>query len=272
IETILYKETNSFRYNIKKNQGTWYLDSPIQIVAQQDKSIVLVNEFLNLKPSSLLSNISVEEFDSFGLNNPSLKISGIFKDNITNFFIVGNKTSVGEQYYVATSQKSKLVYLIDNKALSYFINGISHLIDPYFISRPIDQVVSISLKTFQNEIFIFTNDNEWSQITPSTNNELDWGIRRFLLYTKELKFNPNNITFNISNETLSTLKIDTNTSPMLKLLYNDGTKVLFYIGTELKNNYYPVYSVSQHLISFSDQNIINQIFNITEKDLEIKKN
>ncbi|MGL4562480.1 MAG: DUF4340 domain-containing protein [Brevinema sp.] len=272
IETILYKDTNTFRYKLQKKQGTWYLECPIQIMARQDKSAVLVNDFLNLKPSSILSNISKEEFTTFGLATPSLKVSGIFKDNKTNFFIVGNKTSVGEQYYIANQELSDVVYLIHSSNLNDFISGVSRLIDTYFISKAIDQAQNISLKTFNGEIFIFSNNNQlWKQISPPVNEERDWGIRRFLLQTKELTFNPNTITFNTNIENLEKLKINTNTSPFLEIIYNDGSEALFYIGTEMKNNSYPVYSVSQQLISFSDAKTIDEIFDIENNDFEIKK-
>ncbi|MGL4394876.1 MAG: DUF4340 domain-containing protein [Brevinema sp.] len=273
IETTMNKGTNAFRYDLKKDQGTWYLDSPIQIMAQQDKSLILVNEFMNLRPRSVLSNISEEEFDSFGLKNPSIKVAGIFRDEGTNFFIVGNKTSVGDQYYVATAEKTDTVYLIDNQTLSYFINGVSHLVDTYFISKPIDQVVSVSLKTFSGEKFTFTNNQQmWEQISPATSEAVDWGVRKFLLQAKDLRFNPESITFNTSDENLRILKINTQTSPMLTMNYSDGSSATFYVGTEERNKHYPIYSISQKLISFSSTDSVAQIFKTTKKDFEIKKN
>lgn len=274
IETIAYQHTNELKYTIKKEQGIWYLTSPISIKTQQDKSMILANDFLNLRPTSILSNVSTEEFNNFGLNKPLLKIAGIFKDASTNFFIVGSKTSIGNEYYAADNVSSNIVYIIHESNLSPFIQGVSSIIDTYFISQAIDQATFVELKTFDGSSYQFTNIQQvWSQISPSNTNCIDWGLRKFLLDTKNLQFDPEKLTFSISDKNLSALGINTNTSPLLSIKYNDGNASLFYIGNKNKNNnQYPVYSVFQKIIAFSDEDTIKTIFDISTKDFENKNN
>jgi len=268
--TILYTKKEPVRYNIRRENGVWNIIYPINIQALPEKAINLANTFLNLYPSRKLTNLSSEEFISYGLDKPVLKIAGILKNNKTNQFIIGKKTSIGNQYYIAANQDKETAYILDTTYLEPYIQGIAGIINNHLVTQTIDQINKIKFINFKKETLIFESSNNfWIQIYPHINRKIDWGVRRFLLDVKNLTFDPNSIIFDINDKLLSKFNINTNNSPQLQLFFNDGTKSKFFISSIKTNNAYIIYNLSQNLIATSDQSIIQEIFNTIITDFTI---
>ncbi|MGL4367389.1 MAG: DUF4340 domain-containing protein [Brevinemataceae bacterium] len=271
IETILYQDSKEFRYSLERKNAEWYLTYPIQTEASASKSAILANDFLNLNIQSTISNVSTEEFESYGLSNPILKVSGIFKKNLTNSFIVGKKTSVGNQYYIAENNITNTVYIIEQTNLEPFLQGITSIINNYFITRSTDEILELSIRNFKGQELSFAYINGfWIQTAPQENTQIDWIFRRFLLRVKDLQFKPETIIFNTNKSTLEKIGISTNSSPKISVTFQNGSFSEFYIGKERQDNTYPVFIPSQSLIALSEDDIINEIFLISE-DTFVKK-
>lgn len=273
ISVTLYTQKSPVQYSIKRAQGAWRVAYPISIQALPEKAIHLANTFLNLYPDQKLTNLSQEEFISYGLTKPVLRVQGILKNKKTNCFIVGKKTNIGNRYYIAVNNKTNFAYLIQNTYLEPFIQGISGIINNYLVTQPINNIINIKFINFRKQEMHFNSSNQfWIQTKPYQNKKVDWGVRQFLLRAKNLNFDPHTLHFTINQKILSKFNINTNSSPQLKLRFNDGTGSQFFIGSIQSNNTYPIYNSTQDLIGSGDKNTIEDIFNTSIQDFTINKN
>ncbi|MDK2818468.1 MAG: DUF4340 domain-containing protein [Spirochaetota bacterium] len=267
LTTTIYKNNTNVYYTITKNQGSWILTEPINISILPEKAALLVNGLLTLTPSQMLTNINDTELNTYGLNSPQLKITGFFDNAIYGFF-VGQKTTIGNQFYIKDINNSNTVYLIDSHVIEPFIQGISSIINNKFLTQSTDDILAIKFKNMHQETIELTNENTfWIQKFPEENPNVDWGTKKFLLSLKDLTFNTDSFSFDVDNTILKNLGIDKNSSLMISLLFNNGEYSDLYIGSKTTNNTYPIYISKNNMIAYIDLLMIQNIFGVSTKDL-----
>ncbi len=267
LTTTIYKNNTNVSYTITKNQGSWILTEPINISILPEKAALLVNGLLTLTPSQMLTNINETELNNYGLNSPQLKITGSF-DNAIYGFIVGQKTTIGNQFYIKDINNSNTVYLVDSNVIEPFIQGISSIINNKFLTQSTDDILAIKFKNIHQEIIELTNKNAfWIQKMPEENSNVDWGTKKFLLSLKDLIFNTDSFSFDVDDTILKNLGIDKNSSLMISLLFNNGEYSDLYIGSKTNNNTYPIYISKNNMIAYIDLLMMQNIFSVSTKDL-----
>ena len=267
LTTTIYKNNTNVSYTITKNQGSWILTEPINISILPEKAALLVNGLLTLTPSQMLTNINETELNNYGLNSPQLKITGSF-DNAIYGFIVGQKTTIGNQFYIKDINNSNTVYLVDSNVIEPFIQGISSIINNKFLTQSTDDILAIKFKNIHQEIIELTNKNAfWIQKMPEENSNVDWGTKKFLLSLKDLTFNTDSFSFDVDDTILKNLGIDKNSSLMISLLFNNGEYSDLYIGSKTNNNTYPIYISKNNMIAYIDLLMMQNIFSVSTKDL-----
>lgn len=267
LTTTIYKNNTNVSYTITKNQGSWILTEPINISILPEKAALLVNGLLTLTPSQMLTNINETELNNYGLNSPQLKITGSF-DNAIYGFIVGQKTTIGNQFYIKDINNSNTVYLVDSNVIEPFIQGISSIINNKFLTQSTDDILAIKFKNIHQEIIELTNKNAfWIQKMPEENSNIDWGTKKFLLSLKDLIFNTDSFSFDVDDTILKNLGIDKNSSLMISLLFNNGEYSDLYIGSKTNNNTYPIYISKNNMIAYIDLLMMQNIFSVSTKDL-----
>ncbi len=267
IISTIYRDTNEVSYILQKSQGTWQLVEPFSSTIFVDKAIILANGFLTLTPSEEITDITKEEIVSYGLDKPTFKIQGVF-DSETNGFIIGKPTAVGGQYYIQDLNNTDVVYIIEEQKLIPFIQGVSTLINNYFVTQSTDDIVYVSFQNMLQEKILITNSNHFWTIddTPA-----DWGTKRFLLALKELSFDARTINFDTSNESFSNFGINKETSPQISLVFNDGTTNTLMVGLSNINKAYPIYLSKENMIAYSSESGIQDIFSTIRQDFQIQK-
>ena len=267
LTTTIYKNNTNVSYTITKNQGSWILSEPINISILPEKAALLVNGLLTLTPSQMLTNINETELNNYGLNSPQLKITGSF-DNAIYGFIVGQKTTIGNQFYIKDINNSNTVYLVDSNVIEPFIQGISSIINNKFLTQSTDDILAIKFKNIHQEIIELTNKNAfWIQKMPEENSNVDWGTKKFLLSLKDLIFNTDSFSFDVDDTILKNLGIDKNSSLMISLLFNNGEYSDLYIGSKTNNNTYAIYISKNNMIAYIDLLMMQNIFSVSTKDL-----
>ena len=267
LTTTIYKNNTNVSYTITRNQGSWILTEPINISILPEKAALLVNGLLTLTPSQMLTNINETELNNYGLNSPQLKITGSF-DNAIYGFIVGQKTTIGNQFYIKDINNSNTVYLVDSNVIEPFIQGISSIINNKFLTQSTDDILAIKFKNIHQEIIELTNKNAfWIQKMPEENSNVDWGTKKFLLSLKDLIFNTDSFSFDVDDTILKNLGIDKNSSLMISLLFNNGEYSDLYIGSKTNNNTYPIYISKNNMIAYIDLLMMQNIFSVSTKDL-----
>jgi len=271
LTTIIYKNNDSVQYTLTRDQGSWIITEPINIAVLPEKAILLVNGLLTLTPSQVLTNISESELSNYGLDTPRIKVTGNF-DNTTHGFIVGQKTPIGDQLYIADINNSNTVYIVNYNAIEPFLQGISSIINNKFLTVSTDDVVSIKFKNMQKEIIELTNNNTfWVQTFPEENINVDWGTKNFLLSLKNLAFNKDSFSFDVNDTILQSLGIDKTSSPMISLLFKNGEDSTLYIGTKTTDEKYPIYISKKNIIAYVDTLMIQNVFNVSAQDLVTHK-
>ncbi len=271
LTTTIYKKNNSVQYTLTRDQGSWIITDPINIAVLPEKATLLVNGLLTLTPSQVLTNINNSELSAYGLDSPQIKVTGNF-DNTTYGFIVGQKTPVGDQLYIADINSSNTVYLINDTAIEPFLQGISSIIDNRFLTESTDDIVSIKFKNVQQEVIELTNDNSfWVQTLPEVNRNVDWGTKNFLLSLKNISFDKDSFSFDVNDTILQSLGINKNVSPMIILLFKSGEYSELYIGAKTAEEKYPIYISKQNIIAYIDPLMMQSVFNISAQDLSTRK-
>lgn len=252
-------------YTIKKENGIWSLVEPISITIFQEKTLALVNAFLTLTPSSILTNIAPEDMYSYGLNIPAYKIAGVF-DGETNEFIIGDKARVGDNYYVVDKNRPDEVYLVSEKQLVPFILGLSALVNNDFLTKSTEELTQVSFKNNEDVIITLSNDNQmWIQTSPTTNNQADWGARKFLLSLRDLSFDVKTLSFDITEENLSELGITKDKSKFLELIFDNNNTNTYIFGDPI-NKMYPVYSSHEQIIAYVPVDVMDVVFGARLQD------
>lgn len=271
LTTVIYKNDNSVQYTLTRNQGSWIVTDPINIAVLPEKATLLVNGLLTLTPSQILTNISQSELSTYGLDAPRIKVTGDF-DNTIHGFIVGQKTPVGDQLYIADINNSNAVYIVNFNAIEPFLQGISSIIDNRFLTESTDNIISIKFKNIQKEVIELTNENAfWIQTLPEVNRNVDWGTKNFLLSLKNLAFNKDSFSFDVNNTILQSLGIDKTSSPMILLLFKNGEYSELYIGVKTIEGKYPIYISKQNIIAYIDSLMIQGVFSVSAQDLITRK-
>lgn len=273
-EIEIQKNTNNtkIRYNIKREQGAWILTYPINFPILQEKVILVANYFLTLTPKQKLTDIDSDTWNSYGLNNPRFQISGIFNDNSTNGFIIGNVTTIGNQYYIAELNNTNTVYIVAESSIDIFTQDVTSIVNTQIFFTPNDEITAVYFRNLKEQYIVLTNiDNFWIQIEPETNKNVDWGTTKFLLSIKDLFFQANTVDFDVSTETLKNIGVDENISPTLSLVLKDGTKTEIFLGSLTTNNMYPIYIPEEKIITYIPSLVIQEIFNTLIGDFQTKK-
>lgn len=270
ITTSAYTNGEVFSYTVTKDQGEWGLTDPIDVAIFPEKALLLANSFLTLTPQEKITNSTPEQRESYGLLKPRIKVTGIFKKS-TNSFIIGEKTSVGNQLYFADSSDSDTVYLIKEESLDAFTKGISSLINNYYLQNNTDHVITIDFRNIQGDhLFITNSDSFWVLSKPTDNPHVDWGTRKFLLSIKDIQFHPKSMRLNSTEEQRAELGINSD-SPYITLLFQDGSQSSLYIGNVEKNRALPIFITPENIFAYSDISLLDKAFFTKEIDLITKK-
>ncbi len=271
LTTVIYKKDKSVQYTLTRDQGTWIITDPINIAVLPEKATLLVNGLLTLTPTQILTNISKAELSAYGLDAPRIKVTGDFENTIHGF-IVGQKTPVGDQLYIADINTSNTVYVVNYNAVEPFLQGISSIIDNRFLTESIDDIISIKFKNIQKEVIELTNENTfWIQTFPEVNRNADWGTKNFLLTLKNITFSKDSFNFDVNDTILQSLGIDKTNSPMIELLFKNGDRSELYIGTKTTEGKYPIYISKQNIIAHIDSLMMQSVFNVSAQDLTTRK-
>ena len=271
LTTIIYKNNDNVQYTLTKDHGSWIITEPINIAVLPEKVTLLVNGLLTLTPSQMLTNISESELGTYGLDAPRIKVTGNF-DNTIHGFIVGQKTPIGDQLYIADINNSNTVYIVNFNAIEPFLQGISSIIDNRFLTESTDDIISIKFKNIQKEVIELTNDNAfWVKTFPKDNKNADWGTKNFLLNLKNLVFNKDSFSFDVNDTILQSLGIDKTSSSMIELLFKNGDRSELYIGTKTTDNKYPIYISKKNIIAYVDPLMIQSVFSVSAQDLVTRK-
>ena len=271
LTTVIYKKDKSVQYTLTRDQGTWIITDPINIAVLPEKATLLVNGLLTLTPTQILTNISESELSTYGLDAPRIKVTGDFENTIHGF-IVGQKTPVGDQLYIADINTSNTVYVVNYNAVEPFLQGISSIIDNRFLTESIDDIISIKFKNIQKEVIELTNENTfWIQTFPEVNRNADWGTKNFLLTLKNITFSKDSFNFDVNDTILQSLGIDKMNSPMIELLFKNGDRSELYIGTKTTGGKYPIYISKQNIIAHIDSLMMQSVFNVSAQDLTTRK-
>ena len=271
LTTVIYKKDKSVQYTLTRDQGTWIITDPINIAVLPEKATLLVNGLLTLTPTQILTNISESELSTYGLDAPRIKVTGDFENTIHGF-IVGQKTPVGDQLYIADINTSNTVYVVNYNAVEPFLQGISSIIDNRFLTESIDDIISIKFKNIQKEVIELTNENTfWIQTFPEVNRNADWGTKNFLLTLKNITFSKDSFNFDVNDTILQSLGIDKTNSPMIELLFKNGDRSELYIGTKTTGGKYPIYISKQNIIAHIDSLMMQSVFNVSAQDLTTRK-
>ena len=271
LTTVIYKKDKSVQYTLTRDQGTWIITDPINIAVLPEKATLLVNGLLTLTPTQILTNISEAELSAYGLDAPRIKVTGNFEGTIHGF-IVGQKTPVGDQLYIADINTSNTVYVVNYNAVEPFLQGISSIIDNRFLTESIDDIISIKFKNIQKEVIELTNENTfWIQTFPEVNRNADWGTKNFLLTLKNITFSKDSFNFDVNDTILQSLGIDKTNSPMIELLFKNGDRSELYIGTKTTEGKYPIYISKQNIIAHIDSLMMQSVFNVSAQDLTTRK-
>ena len=271
LTTVIYKKDKSVQYTLTRDQGTWIITDPINIAVLPEKATLLVNGLLTLTPTQILTNISESELSTYGLDAPRIKVTGDFENTIHGF-IVGQKTPVGDQLYIADINTSNTVYVVNYNAVEPFLQGISSIIDNRFLTESTDDIISIKFKNIQKEVIELTNENAfWIQTFPEVNRNADWGTKNFLLTLKNITFSKDSFNFDVNDTILQSLGIDKTNSPMIELLFKNGDRSELYIGTKTTEGKYPIYISKQNIIAHIDSLMMQSVFNVSAQDLTTRK-
>ena len=271
LTTTVYKNNDSVQYTLTRDQGSWIITEPINIAVLPEKATLLVNGLLTLTPSQVLTNINQSELTTYGLDAPRIKVTGNFENTIHGF-IVGQKTPVGDQLYIADINHFNTVYVVDFKAIEPFLQGISSIIDNRFLTESTDDIVSIKFKNIQKEVIELTNKNTfWVQTLPEANPNVDWGTKNFLLSLKNLAFDKKSFSLDVNDAILQSLGIDKISSPMILLSFKNGEYSELYIGTKTAEEKYPIYISKQNIIAYIDPLMMQSVFNVSAQDLTTRK-
>ncbi len=151
-----------------------------------------------------------------------------------------------------------------------FIQGISSLINNYFVTQSTDDIVYVSLQNMLQEKILLTNSN-YFWIMADDNTPADWGTKRFLLSLKDLSFDAKTISFDTSEESFANLGINADTSPQISLVFNNGTTNTLLVGLSNIGGAYPIYLSGEDVIAYSADAGINDIFNTIRQDFQLQK-
>lgn len=270
IISTIYRGNNERAFSLQKENGEWFLKSPLELTIFPEKALALANSFLTLRPQEVYSNVTDETKSSYGLNTPQFKIIGLFAGE-TNGFLIGDKTTVGEQFYISDLNDTNLVYLVDKEQLAPFMTGVSTFVNNYFLTKSTDEIVYVSFYNREKINIVLTNSNRfWVQTAPTSNNHVDWGTRKFLLRLKDLSFNAKMLKFDTSEENLMKLGINKE-SLQMHLIFEDNSTNSLLVG-EAKEGVYPLYISAENIIVFAKTDDVDTIFNTTLNDFKNRTN
>ena len=269
LATTLYKPQGTLTYTIQRVQGEWVLTEPLNTPLLAEKTILLANSFLTLSPEQEFTNVDPENYTSYGLDTPKVRVIGTLKDGSSVGFIIGDKTTVGDQYYIAEIDKPNSIYSVSTEDILFFIEGIEAIIETRIFSQSSENALAIEFHNLKNEVIKLTNiDQFWSQTFPEANKNVDWGTRKFLLSARDLVFEANSLKFNVTPMELLDVGIDLEQSPRLIVTFLEGEKVAMYLSSKATENYYPVYLAKENMIVFCSKASIHSVFDIQTADFQ----
>lgn len=261
---------SSEKFSLAFNQGEWKLVKPEYYQTLPDKVAILANTFMTLKPKSILTNLTVEEYNAYGFSTPRVHFTARVKGGKNIALLLGKETSIGEDIYAAVEGVKEIAYIVPSKEAAIFFQGMNTLINNNILVENSDRLNRIMFRNLKNESQTFEKIESFWIERPSGDTNKDWGVRRFILSAQDLKFETKEIIYNVSSAQLLEAGIDTNLSPMLSFTFDDDKTSTVFVGKKI-SNYYAVYLPEMKLSALVQTDLINGVFNYSSKDMVVKK-
>lgn len=229
IESIDIKSNNN-EVTLKKSSGNYELVKPISYKADSINADDTLNSLTQLKYSRKFSDSDLKKY---GLDNTSFTIEISSNKGETENIIIGNKSPVGNAYYVKSS-KSPDIYVVDASSVEKFLlsgDYVFNYIDKSIFTIPKDKIAKITyIKSSGTHDIQKDKSGKWKYNGKEINNDttdklLDDVVllnASGLDLNKKAKGNNSSFTLTIS---------DGNKSEEVKFLTDDNSK--YYIE---KNN------------------------------------
>jgi hypothetical protein len=144
---------------LKKNKE-WEILKPVSARADSWTVDNLLQALTSLKPERRLSEIQPGA-EEFGLNPPKVKIS-FFAQGKWFEILVGNKTTVGQDFYVKVSTAPDLL-LVQEFIIQDLDRDLFSLREKKIFSIPVDQVQSMEFHTNQKDFYLEKTPEGWKQ-------------------------------------------------------------------------------------------------------------
>ncbi|MGL5721993.1 MAG: DUF4340 domain-containing protein [Brevinema sp.] len=260
-----YRPNSPRKFVLSQENGVWGIFKPIHYAVSQDRIAIFATTFMNLKPKNIFTNVSPEEYNAYGFNNPQMRINAKIKGLPDSTILLGTSTTLGGDVYTALESNKDVVYLLSASEASIILGGLNVLLNSTPFNREYDDNSQVLVKNLLDEDWDFIKTNGFWVLQPSMETNKDWGMRRFLLQTKDLRFETNLIRYDVSSSELNDMGINVNESPYLRIRNSEASYTVF-LGAEQEGMYQAYIPEMQMGVSISSA-LVHQVFRISLNDL-----
>ena len=254
------------KFVLSKENGVWGVFKPIYYATSPDRIAIFSTTFMNLSPKNIFTNVSPEEYNAYGLNNPQMRLTSKIKGSADTTLILGTSATLGGDVYTAIEGIKDVVYLIPAVDAETILGGLSGLLNNAPFNTEYGDGTEVLIRNMMDENWDFIKTNGFWELLPSMETNKDWGMRRLLQQAKDFRFETNTVLYDITPSDLSNLGINTNTSPYFKVREGNGSNYSIFIGAE-KDGFYQAYIPEMQIGTTVSSVLAHQLFHTSLKDL-----
>ncbi|RJP59173.1 MAG: DUF4340 domain-containing protein [Candidatus Auribacter fodinae] len=142
-----------------KKEGVWYLSSPLQCRADQDRVRAVVSAFQNLRAIDFI-DVTSEPDNEYGFNTPSTKVTLGKKDTQLYTIRIGKEYDNGSRYYIKNDYES-FVYGIERMSAKLFFSSLYELSTKQFFLYAQEDIDSLILKSDSLSLELQSENGKW---------------------------------------------------------------------------------------------------------------
>lgn len=145
--------------SLTKDDSEWKMSKPKSYKLDKVSTESFIEKVYSFKAQSVVEE-NAQDLDNFGLVKPKATLTVKTSDGKSTVFTLGDETTIGEGYYLKTSE-GNTVYNIDSSMAGELLRSTSEFRDKALFGFKPEDVTSLMLMKQGKEAFEFAKTTEW---------------------------------------------------------------------------------------------------------------
>ena len=144
---------------LTNNRNIWYLTSPLQDKADPESIDSALTAILSFKSDRVFNDITKEDIESFGLDNPQIIITLSDLQKEILYIAIGAQDSSGAKLYMQVSRNPLSVYLIPIEQFTSILKMPDQYRDKDLFNIPPEDISSVEIISKDKKSVLLVNES-----------------------------------------------------------------------------------------------------------------